>query len=92
MTQKPYNVWGRMVRDVDVANARALLALSDNPKIKDLHIERIIVKEPYRTLTYYRVQWYDHSVAMKCARDKKAWTLYLASLPKHVCNCTHCDL
>lgn len=92
MQRKVFNVWGRQANSPEEANARAEKALADNPKITNLHIAIIPYQHHYSFLntteTKYRYQarWYDRKVARKLGKEASK------AAPKHVCNCSHCEL
>lgn len=94
MQRTVYNVWGRMLRDKRLANERAAKALKDNPKITNLHIAIVEMKDPFvfgngsPKRIHYQARWYDRNVAIKLAAERR---LQGAKREPHSCNCEYCE-
>jgi len=95
MQRTVYNVWGREVKNREEANARAAKALTDNPKIQNLHIAILPYFHFYSYLQRseiryrYQARWYDRGVARKEAAKQRERDRVKEE--PHACNCVFCE-
>ena len=91
--QRAHNVWGREITDREIVSRRAMQALEDNPRVKDLHIAILVREETHpitlfkRVRVFYQARWYDGTVARKLAADRRADRAYAKAHPVKHCKC-----